>query len=166
MAAPYATVADMVTRYGQTYLEKFVSTITGGTTNALLTEILTEVSDEIESYCRAGSAGFVTPLSSTPGVIKTATIQMAHYYCWDRAEGRTPPENITKQYERWIQWLRDLVAGKVKLDVSTDPTADSAEQPKAQVYLDYEDVSMTTGKGDSDYNSLGGLALDDTETSD
>ncbi len=166
MAAPYATVADMVNFYDETDLEKFrgIDIVAGA--SAELLELLNDQSDYIESKLRA--AGYAVPLTSTtPGVIRWACRVLTHHELYvSRTEAKTPPTGVKTEHDKAVKWLDDLVKKLVKLDVATDPTADPTTQDSAQVFLTVDDLDMTQGKGDSSKNELGGFAIGPINSSD
>lgn len=142
---PYASVADMVDRYGETFLEKFNLTIVSGVCAELL-ELLEDSTDEIESYVRA--AGYAVPLSTVPGVILRCCCQMTFYEIFDRVDA-SPTKKAIRDNEYWIGnenkkgWLEKLADRKVMLDVSTEPTADTSAQDIATSHLTQADMDMT-----------------------
>jgi len=168
MAAPYATVTNMVDMFDQSHLETFrgitITESAGVYTCDELNRLLLDAADLIESYCKA--AGYETPLTSTPGSIQRCNAWMAYYELWlTRTNRRTAPDHIKEKYDEWIRWLQDLRDRKVGLDAETLPAAD-ANEDVAEVFLTRDDLDMTMGKGDSDYDELGGYSIGPVNSSD
>lgn len=172
MSAPYATIVEMETRWGEVHLETMVGAIASHV-NAALSDLLDNTSNQIETYLRA--AGYAVPLTTTPGVIKTACLEMTYVKCFSAqySDVKTPPAEVKSLYwDYWVGedgtggWFKMLRDGQVKLDVSTEPTEDTIPAQTISQTLTRDDMSMTNGKGDSNYNSLGNFAINDTESSD
>jgi len=154
MAAPYATITNLIDYYDEAELNKFRGITIAGTTCAELTAMLDRASNLVETYCRA--AGFSVPLSATPAIITDIVMKIVFYRLWvDRTPTHKAPEHIKDDYDAAIKWLEDLVKGDVELDVSTEPDADTTTDDLAEVILTVDDLDMTMGKGDLTRDELG-----------
>jgi len=156
----------MVDYYTEARLEKFGITITSSGTPivyvcAPLNQVLVEVSRKIDSYA---AQFYAVPMTTIPEVIQSVCRDIAFYVFHIRSnELGTAPAGVAKLYEDAMAWLKDLEDGKVKLDIAV---AASGNEQLVSQSLTMDAASMTDGKKDSDYNSLGNFALNDKETQD
>jgi phage gp36-like protein len=85
----------------------------------------------VDSYVGARTA---VPLTTVPGHIVTLTCNMAIYYLYLRR--RSVTDDVRKQYDADVAYLRDVATGKVTLGDAGQaagephPTAKHQEQPR------------------------------------
>jgi phage gp36-like protein len=87
---------------------------------AVVTDILAEASGTIDSYC---SERYAVPLQSSEQ-IKGIALDIAVYKLFSRKRRNT--DEIDKAYDRAIQFLRDVAAGKASLDQPTGASAQTS----------------------------------------
>jgi phage gp36-like protein len=91
------------------------------------------------------SPRYTVPITGTvPGVLKTVAVRVAIYYL--HLDRRSVTEDIDKQYERDVAFLRDVGAGKASLgDPAKAPEGDAA--PGAKMQADDRDFTRTKMQG-------------------
>ncbi|MFW5920921.1 MAG: gp436 family protein [Polyangiales bacterium] len=129
---PYATVQDLVDRFG----EKEILQLTDRDhTDEIDTEVaeqaLDDASAEIDGYLDARR--FKLPLEDVPRVLTRAAADIARY----RLYATQAPETVKDRYEATLSWLKMLARGDVQLGIEVQPEARGA-------------VSHSPGKGEFD----------------
>lgn len=121
----YATINDMVERFGQIELIR-LSTRDGVLPEAIdgarVAELLEDASSVIDSHLRRR---YATPLNPAPREIRRACCILARY---DLAQGgdQTPSEAMETERSQIMKWLRELAEGNARLDLGPAPTDTSA----------------------------------------
>lgn len=111
----YATVADMVSRYGETEVLRFSAgdgPLPEAIVPARIEQAIADASALIDSYLRGA---YVVPLAAPPTDLVRATCVLARY---DLAQGgdREPTEQMRLARKEVIEWLRALADGTVSLE--------------------------------------------------
>lgn len=119
----YATVQDLVDRFGAVELAQLTDRAAGATLDSAVAQrALDDASGEMDSYL---GARYSLPLGTTPAVLKAACSDIARYRLYeDRAT-----EEVRSRYEDARAWLRDLAKGLASLDLgpaSATPPANRA----------------------------------------
>ena len=95
---------------------------TGSVDEAMLSEVLAEVSDTVDGYIR----GAVTlPLAPVPPLVRSLALDLATYRLYARRVTGELPEKIKDMHDAAIKRLKDIQAGKLQL-------ADTAIQKKGR----------------------------------
>jgi phage gp36-like protein len=105
----------------------------------VLDRACTNATDLVNVYI---SPRYTVPITGTvPGVLKTVAVRVAIYYL--HLDRRSVTEDIDKQYERDISFLKDVGAGRASLgDPANKPEGDAAPGAKLQA----DDRDFTRGK--------------------
>lgn len=121
----YATVSDMVARWGRDEMIRLSASdeaLTEEPVAAAIELALTDATGLINSYLRRR---YTVPLSPVPQEVLRACCILAR--C-DLAQGggKTPSEEMRKQCEGTLRWLRELADGTGGLDVAVADTGSGA----------------------------------------
>ena len=150
----YATSDDMVARYGQTEMIR-LSTPFGQDMLWVVTDpintALDDASSVVDTYLRRR---YAVPLQAAPPEIRRACQLLARYDLY-QGEQKSPTEQVIKDRDETLAWLRAVSRGDVVLDLREMLSQD-------------ESTAMTTapdGGGDQVFQR-GGSALDDAFSSD
>lgn len=109
----YASEADIVRLHGQRFLDDLADRDSDGGTDGPSVELALELaSSEIDSYL---SVRYPTPLPTVPGLVRSATINIAIYNLASDGLGRT--DDIRKRYEDAIAWLKMVAKGAANLGI-------------------------------------------------
>ena len=76
---------------------------------------------------------FSVPVSPVPAALKTRAVNLTVYFL--RLGRDSVTEDVRKQYEDDLAWLRDVVAGKVNLGAAEKPS-DAGGAPTVQYDVD------------------------------
>ena len=133
MAHRYATLADMVGRYGETEMLR-LSVADGPLPATVLPErierALSAATDTIDSYLRAR---YRVPLSPVPESVNEAACVLARFSLASGGE-REPSEQMGVNRAATIAWLKALATGPVTLEgvavVSPASGAQSNDRPR------------------------------------
>ena len=121
----YCTQADIVGRYSDDDIVELADHDRDGTVDAaVVTRAINDASGQIDSYLQKK---FVVPIPApVPAVLCARCVDIAVYrlQLWRRSV----TEDIKKAYDDAIQWLKDIVAGKVDIGLTPKP-AEAAGAP-------------------------------------
>jgi phage gp36-like protein len=121
-----AGLADKVNTPGDIAAPATIANIEGAITRA----------DEwIDSYLRAVYDGTL-PLASPPGVIRTASAEVACYLLWQSTSCPHDENPLRGRYEHWERWLKDLARGTVVLGLDSGDTNTSFATGYSRTYAD------------------------------
>lgn len=118
----YATQQDMVDRFGREELMQLTDRIGQAPIeidDAIVTARLADADETIDGYLQA--AGLTLPLASVPALLTRWACDIARYFL--HAQAAT--EQVRQNYDDAIKGLRDVVAGRIRLQV------DGAEPERA-----------------------------------
>jgi phage gp36-like protein len=119
----YATSADMIRVYGETEMIRLSvpdAALDGPANLDAINQALTDATDTIDGYLRAR---YAVPLATpVPPAIARACRVLARYDL-STGEQKTPSEQMTRERQDVIAWLRDISKGAVELDVAAAPAA-------------------------------------------
>ncbi len=110
----YATQQDLIDRFGSAELIELTDR-DGQAPDAIdatvVARALTDADETIDGYLQAASIKL--PLSSVPALVKRWAIDIARYFLHAQA----PTETVRRNYEDALKALRDVAAGKIRLQV-------------------------------------------------
>ncbi|MDP2783299.1 MAG: DUF1320 domain-containing protein [Sulfurimicrobium sp.] len=105
----YATLPDLVARYGEDELVKLTDTNRSGVIDAgVLGQAIADADSEIDSYL---AVRYSLPLASVPTALKRIACDITRYRLYDNRA----PEEIRKRYEDAVKWLAAVANGSVGL---------------------------------------------------
>lgn len=123
----YATQQNIIDRYGEDALSALADRdVDGEIDETSVSDALDDASEEIDSYI---GVKHPLPLSSTPGSVVRACIDIALY----NLAGSRTTEEIKDRFNRAISWLRDVSKGTATLG---DHPAESAPSQASFVASD------------------------------
>ena len=121
----YATVQDMITRFGEMEMIR-LTTPSGADMDAVITEkaeaALADASALIDTYLRKR---YEVPLDIVPPEITRACCMLARYDL-SLGEDKQPPEQTKANRDEVTSWLRDISLGKVLLDLTEVAAGDNS----------------------------------------
>ncbi|MGL4938434.1 gp436 family protein [Shewanella sp.] len=107
----YATIDDLVMRFGAQELEQLAPGLSPGSINdALVQAAIMDACAEIDSYI---GQRYTLPLANTPEIMVGVTCDLARF----RLYAVNPIEEVTERYNQRIAFLRDVSAGKAGIPV-------------------------------------------------
>lgn len=111
---PYATLQDMVDRFGEAELAELTNREPGATSvnEDVLGKALADADAEIDSYI-AGRYGPL-PLAVIPTVLIQRACDLARWFLY----GDRPTDTVTARYNAAIAWLKGVARGEVSLNLS------------------------------------------------
>lgn len=120
---PYATLQDLVERFGEQELIELTDRAGAGVIDADVADrAIQDASGEIDGYVSA--AGYPVPLDPVPRLITAYCADIARYRLYDDHA----PEQATKRYDDAVRFLRAVAKGDVKLGATPpEPTAGTAD---------------------------------------
>lgn len=124
---PYATVQDMVSRYGETEMLRLSSVdgVLPETVNAApVQQAISDADAIIDSFLRKRHA---VPLAPVPQVIIRASCVLARYELMTGGD-REPAAQVKEDRRETIAWLGKVADGTVTLEGSTPIVASSSSQ--------------------------------------
>jgi phage gp36-like protein len=132
---PYATVTDMVGRFGETEMLR-LSSVDGllpETVNAVpVDQAIADAGAIIDSYLRKR---YAVPLSPVPQVITRAACILARY---DLCVGgdREPPTQVKDDRKDVVTWLTQIARGDVSLEDAAPiaPSSTAMAQDRERMY--------------------------------
>lgn len=105
----YATLAEMITRFGEPELVQRTDPIEGVAINTvLLGNALADADAEIDSYL---AVRYTLPLAGTPVVLVRLASDIARYRLYDDGV----PETVRQRYEDAVSLLKRMASGDVLL---------------------------------------------------
>lgn len=117
----YCTEANILTRVGEEELVALADLDEDGTADAaVVAAAISDADGHINSYV---AVKYTVPVSPVPDVLVKRSTSLAIYFLQLRRNSVT--EDMQKEYDRITQWLKDVVAGKVSLGVTTPKPAES-----------------------------------------
>lgn len=121
----YASVQDMVDRFGQTEMIR-LTTPDGAEMVSLdadaIARALEEASAQIDTYLRKR---YLVPLSAAPYEIRRAACHMARYDL-SMGENREPGEQVRLARKEVMDWLQQIASGAVLLDLDEVQSGDDS----------------------------------------
>jgi len=110
----YATLTDMVQRFGESELLHLTDpTGSGEVDEALLDLALTDACGEVDSYI---ASVLIDPVSVAPPRLVSVTCDIARYRLYALAGGE--PEQIKDRYDSAVRWLKDVAKGAASLGLT------------------------------------------------
>jgi phage gp36-like protein len=126
---PYATLQDLIDRYGEDELIERTDRLdppAGVIDVAIANQALADADAEIDGYLQSR---YQLPLANPPAVLKLAACKIARHNLYDDAE----TEKIANDYAEVLAWLRGIAKGVFSLGPATDgTTAPETDGPKTQ----------------------------------
>lgn len=111
----YATQADLLDRYGEAELQQLAPAVGGGVDAARVARACADAGDMADGYLRARHA---LPLTAVPPLLRRLTAALARYDLHLGGD-RQPTEQVTKDRDQAIAFLRDVQSGRA--DLGLDP---------------------------------------------
>lgn len=111
----YATVADLVTRYGEAELIDLTDRADPpvGVVDADVADgAIADASGEVDAYL---GVRYALPVSPVPAHLLTAVCDIARY----RLHGNRVTDEVRTRYEDAIRWLKDVAQGRALLPGAT-----------------------------------------------
>ena len=136
----YATLADMVSRFGQTEMIRLSATgddLPAQPDGVRVQVALDDVTSVIDSYLRNR---YLVPLNPVPREITRAACILARFDL-SQGHGKVPSEEVTKERDAILKWLQQLADTEGKLDA---PPAEAASDAQFQD----RDRAFSTEPGD------------------
>lgn len=128
----YATLADLVARFGEQELIQLTNRDAPGTgpvVGAVAAEALADAESEVNSYL---ASRYTLPLAEVPRVLVRITSDIARYGLYGATAGAD--EVVTQRYQDAIKFLRDVSAGKATLGIA-DPQETQPAQSAGPDYI-------------------------------
>ncbi|TCS69766.1 phage gp36-like protein [Sulfuritortus calidifontis] len=106
---PYATAADLITRYGEDELIQLTDRVGAGVVDtAIVSRALDDAEAEIDGYL---AARYRLPLPTTPALLARIACDIARYRLWeDRAS-----DEVRQRYEDARRLLENISSGRASL---------------------------------------------------
>ena len=118
---PYATLADLTTRYGEEEIRQRTDRTGSGVVDAaVVAQALADASAEIDAYL---AGRFTLPLATVPPHLVRICCAIARYRLWDDAM----PERVRVEYQDAVRLLESIAKGTVTLGLSIDPVSGLSE---------------------------------------
>ncbi len=109
----YASVSDMVTRFGEAELLRLAMTPAGELDDAAITVALQDASALIDGYL---AGRYPLPLAHVPTALVPICADIARH----RLYGEQAPEQIGKRYEAALAFLKSVGKGELALGLAAD----------------------------------------------
>lgn len=123
---PYATQADLETRFGSKELAKLTDRTAGSVINAAVVDrALVDAAAEIDGYL---AVRYQLPLASVPVALAQLACDIARYNLW----GERATEAIKGRYDDAVRRLKAIAGGSFKLDAAA-PLVEAAGSNEAVV---------------------------------
>lgn len=114
---PYSTQADLADAVTEQRLIQLTDDESVGTINdARVVKAIAAADALIDSYIRGNHT---VPLNPTTDRIRQVSVDIAVYFLYKRRREMEMPDDLVKDYDRQISFLRDVQSGKVLLDTPT-----------------------------------------------
>lgn len=105
----YATLDDLVARYGEDELVSLTDVNRSGAINVgVLGQAIADADSEIDSHL---AVRYSLPLATVPTALKRIACDITRYRLYDDRA----PEEIRKRYEDTVRWLAAVANGSVSL---------------------------------------------------
>ena len=106
---PYATLQDLVDRFGADELAQLTDRIDGTVIDpGIVARALADADAEIDGYL---AVRFALPLSSVPAALVRISCDIARYRLYDSV-----PDSVRKRYEDAVRDLKGYASGSLALD--------------------------------------------------
>lgn len=132
----YATVTDMITRFGETEMIR-LTTPSGADMDAVVCEkaeaALADASAQIDTYLRKR---YMVPLDLVPPEIGRACCILARYDLY-LGEDKQPSDQVKETRAEVVRWLGEISLGRVLLDLTEVEAGDNSyaqAQTRCPVY--------------------------------
>lgn len=136
----YISQSDIEGRFpsDSTELALITTDDTGATTPdaAVIAEAIDDAEGIIDSYV---GLKYVVPMTSVPLAIVRAAVSLAIYFLYENKSTARADENIRKNYEDALQYLKDVSAGKAVIVGATGVEQTLAQDPSTVSYFSAED---------------------------
>ena len=123
----YATQQDLIDRFGQEELVELTDRAdppAGLVDATVVARALADADAVIDGYV---GARYDLPLASTPALLANLAADIARYKLYDEA----PPEAVENRHKNALAMLRDIAAGRAKLDIAgEEPAGSTAGEPQ------------------------------------
>ena len=120
----YATQQDLENRFGEDDIRQLADRDGDGVADAaIVTDALTDADETINTYL---ALQYDLPLSPVPAALVRIASAIAYCYLFKS----DPPEGVRKDHDAAIGTLRDIAAGRARLDVAGDEP-----EPAGQVVM-------------------------------
>lgn len=123
----YATQQDLIDRFGQEELVELTDRAdppAGVVDSTVVTRALDDTAALIDGYV---GVRYELPIAAVPALLTNLAADIARYKLYDEA----PPEAVEKRHDDAIKTLRDIAAGKAKLDVAgAEPAGSTSGAPQ------------------------------------
>ena len=124
----YCTYDDIEKRIGEDDMTALADYDGNGTPDAdVVSAAIDDACALIDSYL---SVRFTVPVSPVPDVLRTRTVNLAVYFL--RLGRDSATEDVRRQYEDDVEWLREVVSGQVSLGV--EPSAAEGDRAPSVRY--------------------------------
>lgn len=124
----YATIQDLIDRYGQTELVRLTTPADqdlDGIVLPVAEAALADASAEIDGYV---GRRYQVPMDIAPPIVVAKVCAIARYKL-STGEQKSPTEEMRRQYDDAIAWARDVSLGKFVLELDeVEPSAESYAQ--------------------------------------
>lgn len=109
----YCTIADMLSRFGESELVQLTNP--GGTVvdEAVLGQVILDAAAEIEAYL---GGRYALPLNPVPKVLVRIACNLARYYLYDNESN----EAVEKGREDAVGFLKSVAKGDIRLGIASD----------------------------------------------
>ncbi len=108
---PYATLQDLVDRYGEDELIQLTDDAGAGTVDvARVDRALADATNEINGYL---STNYQIPLTTVPDLVALWCVNIARYRLWSRRD--LVPELVSQLYRDALKQLDAAAAGRINL---------------------------------------------------
>lgn len=120
-AMPYATLTDLTTRFGDAELLDQTDLTGSGLVNPVTVDrVLADASALIDGYL---ASRYSLPLATPPALLESLCCDLARYALYVDAA----PDVVVSRRDQAMTALRDIAAGRLRLDVGVE--ADSVPAP-------------------------------------
>jgi phage gp36-like protein len=143
---PYATPAQLLERLDGTYLAQLAddtgqadATSVVDAKGDLLAAIIEDADRMMDSYI---AAKYIVPVDPPTRVLTRCSVAIAIYDLHMRRDWTVTPEMKTR-YDDMVAWLRDVAAGKAKIDSATE-LATAATSDRATFTAETREYTRTS----------------------
>lgn len=118
----YASVADMIERFGETEIVELTDLEhTGQVDTAMAEQALTDATAEIDGYL---AARYRLPVTDTPRLLSLLCTDIARY----RLQRGVTTDQARQRYEDALAQLKAIARGEINLPLDTPPPASAEPQ--------------------------------------
>lgn len=108
--------------------------------SGVVSDCITRADDEINAYA---ATRYTVPFTTVPALIRTISVDLAIWNLHKR-RGLTERDAIKQGYERAIQMLKDLAAGRLSIGETPGPSETEVGGPEATTVVDEDDSRIFT----------------------